>query len=91
MRQVVLSYPELLSYPIFLDRFFHYCSWVFETDGHDIGFAVLYCENRAAYKERKMKKIRSSERCASHVAPEDGTLTCAKAGVCEYMRGWGRE
>ena len=59
--------------------------WVFESEGHDVGFTVFYAESREKYKRKEMSTVVESMRCDSHVTPEYGNHSCERPGVCECL------
>ena len=36
----------------------------------------------------EMTEVLASQRYNAHMVPEDGSLTCTEAGVCECWQGW---
>ncbi|XP_078194277.1 SEC14-like protein 4 isoform X6 [Callithrix jacchus] len=60
--------------------------WQFASDGGDIGFGVfLKTKMGERQRAREMMEVLPSQRYNAHLVPEDGSLTCIKAGV--YARG----
>ncbi|KAM6155193.1 SEC14-like protein 4 [Rhynchocyon petersi] len=56
--------------------------WQFKSEGGDIGFGV-FLKTKIGERQRagEMMEVLSSERYNAHMVPEDGSLTCTKAGV----------
>uniref|UniRef100_A0A5F9DVM5 SEC14 like lipid binding 3 n=1 Tax=Oryctolagus cuniculus TaxID=9986 RepID=A0A5F9DVM5_RABIT len=56
--------------------------WQFLSDGGDIGFGV-FLKTKMGERQRagEMTEVLSSQRYNAHMVPEDGSLTCAEAGV----------
>ncbi|KAM5312706.1 SEC14-like protein 4 isoform 1-T1 [Glossophaga mutica] len=56
--------------------------WQFASDGADIGFGV-FLKTKKGEKQRvgEMTEVLPSQRYNAHLVPEDGSLTCLKAGV----------
>ncbi|XP_007952110.1 SEC14-like protein 4 [Orycteropus afer afer] len=56
--------------------------WQFASDGGDIGFGI-FLKTKMGERQRasKMVEVLPSQRYDAHVVPEDGSLTCLKAGV----------
>ncbi|XP_045390422.1 SEC14-like protein 4 isoform X2 [Lemur catta] len=56
--------------------------WQFASDGGDIGFGV-FLKTRMGERQRagEMTEVLPSQRYNAHLVPEDGSLTCLKAGV----------
>ncbi|XP_054450433.1 SEC14-like protein 4 [Pteronotus mesoamericanus] len=56
--------------------------WQFASDGADIGFGV-FLKTKKGEKQRvgEMIEVMPSQRYNAHLVPEDGSLTCLKAGV----------
>ncbi|KAM8817106.1 SEC14-like protein 4 [Rhynchonycteris naso] len=56
--------------------------WQFVSDGADIGFGV-FLKTKKGERQRvgEMMEVLPSERYNAHLVPEDGSLTCLKAGV----------
>ncbi|XP_008054370.2 SEC14-like protein 4 isoform X1 [Carlito syrichta] len=56
--------------------------WQFASDGGDIGFGVfLKTKMRERQRAGDMMEVLPSQRYNAHMVPEDGSLTCLKAGV----------
>ncbi|XP_048199247.1 SEC14-like protein 4 [Perognathus longimembris pacificus] len=56
--------------------------WQFSSDGGDIGFGVfLKTKMGERQKAAEMTEVLASQRYNTHMVPEDGSLTCLKAGV----------
>ncbi|XP_006869307.1 PREDICTED: SEC14-like protein 4 [Chrysochloris asiatica] len=56
--------------------------WQFASDGGDIGFGVfLKTKMRERQRAGEMTEVLPSQRYNAHMVPEDGSLTCLKAGV----------
>ncbi|XP_032112781.1 SEC14-like protein 4 isoform X2 [Sapajus apella] len=56
--------------------------WQFTSDGGDIGFGVfLKTKMGERQRAREMTEVLPSQRYNAHLVPEDGSLTCLKAGV----------
>ncbi|XP_008571214.1 PREDICTED: putative SEC14-like protein 6 [Galeopterus variegatus] len=59
-----------------------HCRWQFASDGGDIGFGIfLKTKMGERQKAGEMTKVLPSQRYNAHLVPEDGSLTCLKAGV----------
>ena len=56
---------------------------MFETDKHDIDFAIFVATDRKAYQKKAWTVVRQRARYNSHLAPESGTQPCAQPGVCQ--------
>ncbi|XP_029423210.1 SEC14-like protein 4 isoform X2 [Nannospalax galili] len=56
--------------------------WQFASDGGDIGFGI-FLKTRMGERQKagEMTEVLSSQRYNAHMVPEDGSLTCLKAGV----------
>ncbi|XP_053136456.1 SEC14-like protein 2 [Hemicordylus capensis] len=56
--------------------------WQFKSEGGDIGFGV-YLKTRAGERQHagEMTEVCPNQRYNAHMVPEDGSLTCADAGV----------
>uniref|UniRef100_A0A5F9DE09 Pescadillo homolog n=1 Tax=Oryctolagus cuniculus TaxID=9986 RepID=A0A5F9DE09_RABIT len=56
--------------------------WQFASDGGDIGFGV-FLKTKMGERQRagEMTAVLPSQRYNAHLVPEDGSLTCAEAGV----------
>ncbi|XP_006894849.1 PREDICTED: SEC14-like protein 4 [Elephantulus edwardii] len=56
--------------------------WQFASEGGDIGFGV-FLKTKIGERQRagEMTEVLGSERYNAHMVPEDGSLTCVKAGV----------
>ncbi|XP_047417321.1 putative SEC14-like protein 6 isoform X3 [Sciurus carolinensis] len=56
--------------------------WQFASDGGDIGFGV-FLKTKMGERQRagEMTEVLLSQRYNAHLVPEDGSLTCLKAGV----------
>ncbi|XP_005396326.1 PREDICTED: SEC14-like protein 4 isoform X1 [Chinchilla lanigera] len=56
--------------------------WQFASDGGDIGFGV-FLKTKIGERQRagEMTEVLPSQRYNAHMVPEDGSLTCLKAGV----------
>ncbi|KAM9194413.1 LOW QUALITY PROTEIN: SEC14-like protein 4 [Dugong dugon] len=56
--------------------------WQFELDGGDIGFGI-FLKTKMGQRQRagKMAEVLPSQRYNAHMVPEDGSLTCLRAGV----------
>ncbi|XP_006869309.1 PREDICTED: putative SEC14-like protein 6 isoform X2 [Chrysochloris asiatica] len=56
--------------------------WQFASDGGDIGFGV-FLKTKTGEKQRagEMTEVLPSQRYNAHMVPEDGSLTCLKAGI----------
>ncbi|XP_053444584.1 SEC14-like protein 4 isoform X5 [Nycticebus coucang] len=56
--------------------------WQFASDGGDIGFGV-FLKTKMGKRQRagEMTEVLPSQRYNAHLVPEDGSLTCLKAGV----------
>ena len=65
------------------------CRWQFASDGGDIGFGV-FLKTKMGERQRaaEMTEVLASQRYNAHMVPEDGSLTCTEAGVCECWQGW---
>ena len=65
------------------------CRWQFASDGGDIGFGV-FLKTKMGERQRaaEMTEVLASQRYNAHMVPEDGSLTCTEAGVCEFWQGW---
>ncbi|XP_070625932.1 putative SEC14-like protein 6 isoform X5 [Bos indicus] len=63
--------------------------WQFASDGGDIGFRV-FLKTKMGERQRaaEMTEVLASQRYNAHMVPEDGSLTCTEAGVCECWQGW---
>ncbi|XP_053445255.1 SEC14-like protein 4 isoform X4 [Nycticebus coucang] len=61
--------------------------WQFASDGGDIGFGV-FLKTKMGKRQRagEMTEVLPSQRYNAHLVPEDGSLTCLKAGVCKSCR-----
>lgn len=60
--------------------------WQFSSDGGDIGFGVfLKTKMGERQKAGEMTEVLPSQRYNAHMVPEDGSLTCAEAGVCKSI------
>ncbi|XP_061458423.1 SEC14-like protein 2 [Rhineura floridana] len=56
--------------------------WQFMSDGADIGFGIfLKTKVRERQRASEMAEVRPNERYNAHLVPEDGSLTCADAGI----------
>ncbi|XP_016054140.1 PREDICTED: SEC14-like protein 4 [Miniopterus natalensis] len=56
--------------------------WQFESHGADIGFGVFLKTKKGEHQRvGEMTEVLPSERYNAHLVPEDGSLTCLKAGV----------
>ncbi|KAG9353537.1 hypothetical protein JZ751_011653 [Albula glossodonta] len=56
--------------------------WQFASDGADIGFGVfMKTKIGGRQKAGEMQEVVPSQRYNAHLVPEDGSLTCAEAGV----------
>ncbi|KAL1789652.1 SEC14 4 [Sigmodon hispidus] len=56
--------------------------WQFASDGGDIGFGIfLKTKMGERQKAGEMAEVLPSQRYNTHMVPEDGSLTCLKAGV----------
>ncbi|KAM4827467.1 SEC14-like protein 4 [Thomomys bottae] len=56
--------------------------WQFASEGGDIGFGVfLKTKMGERQKAAEMTEVLASQRYNAHMVPEDGSLTCLKAGV----------
>ena len=64
-----------------VDAFFR---WQFKTDGFDIGFGVFKKIHEKSQKASEMEVVLDSQRVNSHMVPEDGMLTVAEPGHCEF-------
>ena len=64
------------------------CRWQFASDGGDIGFGV-FLKTKMGERQRagEMTEVLASQRYNAHMVPEDGSLTCTEAGVCECWQG----
>lgn len=60
------------------------CRWQFASDGGDIGFGI-FLKTRMGERQKagEMAEVLPSQRYNAHLVPEDGSLTCLKAGVCK--------
>lgn len=58
--------------------------WQFASDGADIGFGV-FLKTKMGERQRagEMTEVLTNQRYNAHMVPEDGSLTCAEAGVCK--------
>ena len=60
---------------------------MFETDHYDIGFGILrYPQdklNAGLQGKDAIEEVVDTRRVDSNKAPEDGSITCTKAGKCE--------
>nr|XP_044988653.1 SEC14-like protein 4 isoform X2 [Jaculus jaculus] len=56
--------------------------WQFASDGGDIGFGI-FLKTRMGERQKagEMAEVVPSQRYNAHMVPEDGSLTCLKAGV----------
>lgn len=66
----------------------HICSrWQFASDGGDIGFGI-FLKTRMGERQKagEMVEVLPSQRYNTHMVPEDGSLTCLKAGVCKSFK-----
>ncbi|XP_064163842.1 SEC14-like protein 2 [Anguilla rostrata] len=56
--------------------------WQFASEGADIGFGV-FMKTRIGSRQKagEMQEVVPSQRYNAHLVPEDGSLTCADAGV----------
>ncbi|XP_008571213.1 PREDICTED: SEC14-like protein 4 [Galeopterus variegatus] len=56
--------------------------WQFASDGGDIGFGI-FLKTKLGERQRagEMAEVLPSQRYNAHLVPEDGSLTCLKAGV----------
>ncbi|XP_036764673.2 SEC14-like protein 2 isoform X4 [Manis pentadactyla] len=56
--------------------------WQFASEGADIGFGVFF-KTKIGERQRagEMTEVLPSQRYNAHMVPEDGSLTCHKAGV----------
>lgn len=56
--------------------------WQFASDGGDIGFGI-FLKTRMGERQKagEMVEVLPSQRYNAHMVPEDGSLTCLKAGV----------
>ncbi|XP_055480032.1 SEC14-like protein 4 [Psammomys obesus] len=56
--------------------------WQFASDGGDIGFGI-FLKTRMGERQKagEMVEVLPSQRFNTHMVPEDGSLTCLKAGV----------
>ncbi|XP_052591826.1 SEC14-like protein 4 [Peromyscus californicus insignis] len=56
--------------------------WQFASDGGDIGFGV-FLKTRMGERQKagEMTEVLPNQRYNAHLVPEDGSLTCLKAGV----------
>ncbi|XP_055972515.1 SEC14-like protein 4 [Sorex fumeus] len=56
--------------------------WQFASEGSDIGFGV-FLKTKMGERQRagEMTEVLPSQRYNAHMVPEDGSLTCAEAGV----------
>ncbi|KAJ6634224.1 hypothetical protein lerEdw1_014104 [Lerista edwardsae] len=56
--------------------------WQFMSDGADIGFGV-YLKTKAGQHQHagEMREVFASQRYNAHMVPEDGSITCAEAGI----------
>ncbi|XP_062037954.1 SEC14-like protein 4 isoform X1 [Lepus europaeus] len=56
--------------------------WQFASDGGDIGFGV-FLKTKMGERQRagEMTEVLPSQHYNAHLVPEDGSLTCAEAGV----------
>lgn len=61
-----------------------HCRWQFASDGGDIGFGI-FLKTRMGERQKagEMAEVLPSQRYNAHMVPEDGSLTCSKAGVCK--------
>ncbi|XP_027980493.1 SEC14-like protein 4 [Eumetopias jubatus] len=57
--------------------------WQFASEGADIGFGVFLKTTKMSERQRagEMVEVLPIQRYKAHVVPEDGSLTCLKAGV----------
>uniref|UniRef100_A0A8B9K0G4 SEC14-like protein 3 n=2 Tax=Astyanax mexicanus TaxID=7994 RepID=A0A8B9K0G4_ASTMX len=56
--------------------------WQFCCEGADVGFGVFLKKRLGEWmKAGQMQEVVPSQRYNAHLVPEDGTLTCAEAGV----------
>lgn len=60
--------------------------WQFSSDGSDIGFGV-FLKTKMGERQRAgdMTEVLPTQRYNAHMVPEDGSLTCAEAGVCKSV------
>lgn len=58
--------------------------WQFRSEGSDIGFGV-YLKTKVGERQRAgdMTEVLPNQRYNAHMVPEDGSLTCSTAGICE--------
>ena len=63
------------------------CRWQFSSEGGDIGFGI-FVKTRMGERQKagEMAEVLPSQRYNAHMVPEDGSLTCLKAGVCKRAR-----
>ncbi|XP_055003184.1 SEC14-like protein 4 [Sorex araneus] len=56
--------------------------WQFASEGADIGFGI-FLKTKMGERQRagEMTEVLPSQRYNAHMVPEDGSLTCAEAGV----------
>ncbi|XP_061752788.1 SEC14-like protein 2 [Nerophis ophidion] len=56
--------------------------WQFSSEGADIGFGVFLKGQKGEWKKAsQMEEVLASQRYNAHLVPEDGSLTCERAGV----------
>ncbi|KAM6954514.1 SEC14-like protein 2 [Aplochiton taeniatus] len=56
--------------------------WQFASEGADIGFGVFLKSKLGEWqKAGEMQEVLSNQRYNAHLVPEDGSLTCSRAGV----------
>lgn len=58
--------------------------WQFMSDGADIGFGI-YLKTKVGARQHagEMAEVYPNQRYNAHLVPEDGSLTCPDAGICE--------
>nr|XP_035954382.1 SEC14-like protein 4 [Halichoerus grypus] len=61
--------------------------WQCTLDGVDIGFGVFLKTKMSEWKRAgEMVEVLPIQLYEVHVVPEDGSLTCLKAGICKYWQ-----
>lgn len=56
--------------------------WQFASEGADIGFGVFMKAKKGEWKKAaQMQAVVPSQRYNAHLVPEDGSVTCERAGV----------
>ena len=71
---------------LLLKVFFFFIRWQFLTDHHNVGFSVerkLLPPSELAGGKHNSEIIVPLQKVNSHIVPEDGCITCDKAGTCK--------